>query len=233
MIPNVNMLFGNIFYDRKITPKYLERFAQDVIAKLIQNNSTNEYDSVINLVQTAMIPFQSELGQVDTTLNIQLGKTATVDGFIKDFKIYMKDTYMKIAVALGDDKTPEFREFYPNGKTEYLKLTKTQIPTVMTRLNVAALAHSAALGATISGELQAFQTQWIAVRESQLQQKSAVKTNRSDRTTARKEVEIAMLKTIHFVANKFPGDVLKCKTFFDFNLLFGARHRSLEDAPKV
>ena len=180
-----------------------------------------------------MIPFRSELGQVDTTLNVQVGKTATVDSFIKDFKTYIKANYMRIAVALGDDKTPAFREFYPDGKSEYNKITKTKIPTVMERLRVAALAHSAALGATISGELQAFQTQWTTLRESQLQQKSAVKTNRSDRTTARKEVEINLLKTIHFIANKFPGDVLKCKTFFDFNLLFGARHKSLEDAPKV
>lgn len=233
MKPNPEMLFGNIFDDNRITPNYLGRCADDTVAKLIQNNGANEYDTVLNPLQASMIPFRSELGQVDTTLNVQVGKTATVDSFIADFKTYMKANYMTIAVALGNDKTPSFKEFYPTGKSEYNKITKTRMPTVMERLRVAAINNQAAIGATISGELQTFQTQWTTLRESQLQQKSAVKTNRSDRTTARKDVEIALLQTIHFIANKFPGDVLKCKTFFDFNLLFGARHKSLEDAPTV
>ena len=101
----------------------------------------------------------------------------------------------------------------------------------MERLKVAATTHQAAIGATISGELQAFQAQWETVREKQLQEKAAVKTNRTDRSVARRDVELALLKTIHFIADKFPGDVARCKTFFDFNLLFGARHRSLEDQP--
>ena len=231
MKPNEKMLFGNIFDDKKIIPTYIERFAEDVIAKLIKNNGANEYDIVLNPLQASMIPFRSELGQVDTTLNIQVGKTATVDTFIADFTLYMKNKYIPIAAALGGDKTPAFKEFYPHGKTEYTNITKTKIPTVMDRLKTAATTHQAAIGATISGELQAFQTQWTALRKQQLEGKSALKTNRSDRTTARKAVETALLKTIHFIANKFPGDVLKCKTFFNFNLLLAARHMSLEDAP--
>jgi hypothetical protein len=233
MKPNPEMLFGNIFDDNRITPNYLGRCADDVVAKLIQNNGTNEYDTVLNPLQASMIPFRSELGQVDTTLNIQVGKTATVDSFILNFKAYMNEKYMPIAVALGNDKTPAFKEFYPQGKTEYTQLTKTKIPTVMERLKTAAINNQTAIGAVISGELQAFQNDWILVRKTQLEGKAAVKTNRSDRTTARKEVEIALLKTIHFVADKYPADVLKCKTFFDFNLLFGARHKSLEDAPPL
>jgi hypothetical protein len=176
-----------------------------------------------------MIPLRKELGEVDTTLNTQVGKTATVDSFIVDFTKYMKDNYVFIAAALGGDKTAAFREFYPKGKTEYNTITKTKIPTIMERLNTVAVTYQTQLGATISTQLQDFQTQWTALRGSQLQQKSAVKTNRSDRTVARRNVELELLKTIHFIANKFPGDVKFSMVFFDFNLLFGARHKSLED----
>ena len=99
------MLFGNIFDDVRITPDYLGRCAEDVVDKLVQNNGANEYNSVLNPLAAAMIPFRSELGQVDTTFNIQVGKAATVDSFIIVFKKYMNDNYMKIAVALGNDKT--------------------------------------------------------------------------------------------------------------------------------
>jgi hypothetical protein len=229
MKPNPKMLFGNIFDDVKITPNYLARFTDDVIAKLIQNNTSSEYDTVLTPLQNKMIPLRKELGEVDTTLNTQVGKTATVDSFIVDFTKYMKDNYVFIAAALGGDKTAAFREFYPQGKTEYTNITKTKIPTIMERLNTVAVTYQVQLGATISTQLQDFQTQWTALRGSQLQQKSAVKTNRSDRTIARRNVEIELLKTIHFIANKFPGDVKLSMVFFDFNLLFGARHKSLED----
>jgi hypothetical protein len=233
MIPKPRMLFGNIFDDRNITPDYLARFADDVIAKLIQNNTTNGYDTVLAPLQNTMIPLRKELGEVDTTLNTQVGKTATVDSFIVEFAKYMKDNYVFIAAALGGDKTVAFKEFYPQGKTEYNTITKTKIPTVMERLKTVAVSYQTQLGATISTKLQSFQTQWTALRGSQLQQKSAVKTNRSDRTIARRNVELELLKTIHFIGNKFPGDEAKCIVFFDFNLLFGARHKSLEDPAEV
>lgn len=72
-----------------------------------------------------------------------------------------------------------------------------------------------------------------AVREGQLKQKSALKTTRVERSLARKNLEMELLKTIHFIANIFPGDEKQAMSFFDFNLLFGARHKSLEDEKEV
>lgn len=229
MKPNPKMLFGNIFDDRNITPSYLARFTDDVIAKLTQNNVAGVYDAILLPLQASIIPLRSELGQVDVTLNTQVGKTATVDSFIVDFTEYMRDNYIFIAAALGGDKTPAFKEFYPKGKTEYNTITKTKIPTVMERLKTVAVTYQTQLGAAISNQLQDFEAQWTTLRESQLQEKAAVKTNRVDRIVARRDVEIELLKTIHFIGNKFPGDQKQSMAFFDFNLLFGARHKSLED----
>lgn len=224
MKPNPKMLFGNIFDDKNITPNYLARFTDDVIAKLTQNNTANEFEPVLTKLKDKIIPLRSELGQVDTTLNTQVGKTATVDSFIDDFTMYMKDNYVFIAAALGGDKTAAFKEFYPKGKTEYNRITKTKIPTIMERLKTVGVTYQTQLGNPISTKLQDFQSQWTEVRESQLQQKSAVKTNRSDRTIARRNFETELLKTIHFIGDKYPGDVSRCKVFFDFNLLFGVHH---------
>ena len=231
MKPNTKMLFGNIFDDRRITPNYIARFADDTVAKLTKNNESNEYDAVLNPLTAAIVPLRKELGEVDTTFNVQVGKTSTVDGFIVAFKGYMNDKYIHIAAALNGEKTPAFMEFYPKGKSEYTQITKTQIPTVMERLKVTAAKYEVQIGAVISTELQMFQTKWQELRGQQLQEKAAVKTNRTDRSVARRAVELELLKTIHFIGAKFPGDVARCQSFFDFNLLFGARHKSLEDAP--
>jgi len=224
MKPNPKMLFGNIFDDKNITPNYLARFTDDTIAKLIQFNTHSDLDTLLAPLQSAIIPFRGELGQVDTSFNSQMGKTATVDEFITAFTAYMKHNYVFIAAALGGDKSPEFKEFYPKGKTEYTNITKTKMETVMERLKTVADTYETELGTAISTKLQGFQSEWAVLRGSQLQQKSEVKINRSERTDARRNLEMALLKTIHQIAQKFPGDVEKCKVFFDFHLLFGVHH---------
>jgi hypothetical protein len=230
MVLNSKKIFGNYFDDRKIIPNNLARFADDVVAKLKQNNTNGDYDALIDAITTTMIPFRSELGQVDTAFNILVGKTATVDSFIFDFKEYMKDNYVYIAAALEGEKSAAFGEFYPHGKTEYSIISKTKIPTVMDRLKTVGAKYKTQLGDAISTKLQEFQTTWNDLREEQLEGKSAVKTNRSDRSVARRAVEIELLKTIHFIGNKFPGDVVKCMLFFDFNLLFSVHHSSSHNA---
>jgi hypothetical protein len=238
MKPNPQMLFGNIFDDERITPTYLERFADDAVAKFAKNNKGNAFDTVLNPTQAALQLFKDDIGDVDTTLNKQVGKTTTLDGFIKGFTLYMRDNYVHIAAKLGGEKAAALIEFYPKGKTEYTQITKTKMPTVMERLNTAATNHAAELGATITGQLQGFQTQWKTVRGNQLEQKAAVKTNRAERSSTQVALEICLLKMIHFVGDKFPGDVEKCMTFFNFNLLFGT-HRGKgkddgdTDAPKA
>lgn len=240
MKPNPQMLFGNIFDDERITPINLESFSDDVLAKLTKNNIGNVFNPVLIPLKAAQKPFRDEIGEVDTTFNQQLGKTQTVDEFILEFTQYMRDNYINIAAKLGGDKTPAFLEFYPKGKTEYNKISKTRMPTVMDRLEASATAYATVLGAPITPQLKGFQKQWDLVRGNQRQQISAVETNRIERSKARRELELSLLKVIHFVADKYPGDVEQCMVFFNFNLLFSVRRSKggkkdggITDIPKI
>jgi hypothetical protein len=233
MKPNPEMLFGNFYNDYRITPTYLERHADDVIAKITKGNTGGIFNTVLNPLVAAMIPFKAELGDVDTSVNILLGKTQTVDGFIGNFITFMKDNYINIAGKLNGDKTAAFLEFYPNGKTEYIQITKTKMPTITARLNTAATNNATALGATLTAQLQAFKAQWVAVRDKQLEGKATLKSNREERSGARITVENCLLAVVRFVANKYPSDVEKCMTFFNFNLLFGVYHTGDKGTPIV
>lgn len=226
MKPNIEMLFGNFYNDHKIAPTYLERHADDVIAKLTKGNTGGMFDTVLNPLKAAMIPFKAELSEVDTSVNILLGKTQTVDEFIAVFKVYMRDSYINIAAKLGGEKTAEFLEFYPGGRTEYSTITKTKMPTIVARLNTAATNNATALGATITTQLQAFKIQWDNVRDKQLEGKATLKTNRTERSTVRVTVENCLIAVVRFVANKYPGNVEKCSMYFNFSLLFGVHHSS-------
>ncbi len=220
--------FGNPFDDVKISSNNFGRFADDTKAKLIHNNVNNAYTPLIDALNVKMIPFRAELSQIDTGINIQVGKTATVDGFMVEFKGYMSENYVFIAAALGGEKTEAFGELYPNGKSEYTALTKTKAPTIMARLKTVGDKYATELGVNISAKLQDFQTQWSQLRQNQLDVKSAVKTNRAERSVARREVEIELIKIMHFIGNKYPGDVEQCMVYFDFNLLY-AKHKHKKD----
>lgn len=232
MLLNPEKTFGNPFDDVKIIPNNFGRFADDSIAKLKQNNNDGAYTPIIEALETKMQPFRLELSEVDTTLNVQVGKTSTVDEFIGVFKTYMSTNYVFIAAALGGEKTPAFGEFYPNGKSEYSQITKTKAPTIMARLKTVGEKYKVQLGTKISTDLQAFQDQYETLRSEQLQGKAAVKTNRADRSVARREVEIELIKTIHHIGEKFPGNVAQCMVYFDFNLLY-AKSRGKKTVEKL
>jgi hypothetical protein len=229
MILNPEKTFGNPFDDKNIIPDNFGRFGDDVVAKLKQNNNDGDYTPIIDAIELKMQPLRLELSAVDTTLNIQVVKTSTVDEFIVVFKDYMKTNYVFIAAALGGEKTPAFGEFYPSGKSEYSQITKTKSPTIMARLKTVGEKYKVQLGTTISTQLQEFQEKYKTLRDDQLQGKAAVKTNRADRSVAKKEVEVELIKTIHHIGEKFPGDVAQCMVFFDFNLLY-AKNRSKKTA---
>jgi hypothetical protein len=222
---NTKILFGNFYSDDKIGNLYIERHADDCIAKMNRNNAKGEFDSVLNPLKAGMIPFKAELGDVDTSVNVLLGKTQTVDGFIAGFVGFMKDSYIDIASKLGGEKSAAFLEFFPRGKNEYNQITKTKMPTITTRINTAATNNATALGATLTTKLQSFKTDWVSVRNLQLKSKADLKGNRTERSTARITVENCLIAAVRFVANKYPGDEAKCLQFFDFSLLEGV-HRN-------
>lgn len=222
MKPNEKMLFGNLFDDVRITPTYLARFANDTKNKLSKNNTSNQFDIILNPLVLALTPLYNELGQVENTLNEQVGKTQTVDDFIAEFAQTIKVNYVHIASKLGGENTPVFKQFFPKGKTEYNAITKTKMPILVERLKLAATNNSTALGTELTTQLQAFKASWEGLRDNQLQSKAAVSTNRTERTSNRKAVEICLLKAIHFIADKYIGNVQECMVYFDFNLLFGS-----------
>ena len=227
---NPQKLFDNFFDDKNIIPTRLLNFGKDTLNNLIANNSSNEYDTVITLLTPLVDSLQEEVGDVDTSLTLQKGATLTVDEFIKQFADTMKNEEPFIARAIGGKDDPAYLEFYPHGIGEYTRAAKTNMQTLTDRVNTAATAHAAELGATLTATLQAFANNWKNTRDTQQQKMGAVDTNRSERSANRTALEVGLLTTIHFIGGKFPGDAAKCLSFFKFNLLFAQtkhKHKTL------
>jgi hypothetical protein len=222
-------LFENPFSDKRIINVRLANFANDCLNRLTNNNSGGSYTDLINLLTPTAQALDNELGQVATALSMQKSKTSTVNNVIDDFRKRMSDLNGVIAHKLGGFDKPAFLEFYPQGITEYSKASKPKMPILMKRIKTAATAHAATLGADIATELQAFEPAFENARNSQQQTKGSVDENRSDRSAARRNVEEALVKIVHNIAERFPGNVQQCMSFFDFSLLNGKSRKKDED----
>lgn len=213
-------LFENFFDDIRITTTRLYDFAIDCINRLTAANGiATKYQGLIDLLTPLAEAVGKELGDVDTGLNIQKGSTLTVDDFIAGFKTTMSAKEGVIADALGGRNTPAYLEFYPHGITEYRSATKTTMPALVDRLNTAATAHATELGTTLTALLQGFETTYNDARNNQQQQKGNVGDNRSQRTTARADLEIGLVTAVHSIGEMYPGNVQQCMSFFSFNML--------------
>ncbi len=213
-------LFENLFDDKNIIPSRLSNFASDTLNNLTANNGGGSYTALISLLTPLITNFQGEIGEVDTSLNIQKGSTLTVDEFIKVFSDTMSSEEPFIARTLGGKGTAAYLEFYPQGVSEYTKPAKINMQTFTDRVNTAATAHAAQLGATLTATLQAFSPNWKNTRDKQQQQMGTVDTNRTERSTNRTALELGLLTAIHTIGAAFPGNVPQCLKFFQFNLLF-------------
>lgn len=212
--------FGNPFDDVEITTTRLFDFGTDTLNKLTQaNGAPAPYTDLINLLTPKLAAVGTELGDVDTSVNIRVGKTMTVDGVIAAFKTTMSEQEGVIAAALGGKATPAFIEFYPQGVSEYRNGTKTAMPTLVSRVFDSAVKYATPLGATLTTLLKSYETSYNDARNAQQQQKGAVNDNRAERTDARIALELALTTTVHTIGAMFPGNVQQCMAFFSFNML--------------
>jgi hypothetical protein len=212
-------LFENFFDDPKIINARLAVFGTDCLSKLSKDNDGGRFDDLISSLTPPLNAMQQELGDIASALGIQKGVTVTVKDTIKNFKAKMLEYEGVIAHSLGGRNSPAFIEFYPQSTREYSEASQTNLPTLLKRVKQAATTHAATIGSTIATELQGFDAAFAAAKDVQSKKKGDVKENRSDRTTARKQVEIALCTIIHDIGKRFPGDVQRCMSFFDFGLL--------------
>ena len=184
-----------------------------------QRNNGGAYTNLISILTQSYNAMQELISSVDVALGIQKGKTLTLNEFMTLFKKKLSVQEGVIANAVGGFATPAYMEFYPNGVSEYTSASKTNLPVLISRINAAATAHVAELGAALTATLQAFETEWQLNRSQQVQQKGNVDNNRTARSQARVDLETALVTVVHTIGSMFPGDAEQCMMFFDFTLL--------------
>jgi len=208
-------LFCNFFVDENITPLRLHNFAEDVIACLERANATGEYTSLINVLMFAVDEFYNGLYNAGS-VKYDKAEIGSPHEITHTFRDCMAEMQYYIADAAGSFKSSVYKSFYPNGLGEYTTTTKTQAYFLMKRVSVLAQAQRRLLGYQLSEKLCSFEKQWQMAMRTLLTNKAIY------HIPERRALECALLSVIHAIAQKFPGNLFVCMSFFNFSLLYEA-----------
>jgi hypothetical protein len=212
--------FENPFSSVNITPSRLLTFAADTLGRLNGDNPSGAFTALIAKLETHTQNVGNELGEVQSTLAVQKGKTQTVDQVIKEYKAFMKENEPFIAKPLGGRNKAAFKEFYPSGIEQHTKTTKGKIEAILKQVFDAADKHKTALGTVLSNELKAFTQAYKNARKEQVDQKGLVSDNRADKSANVEVLENTLLEALYIVGLANIGNPTKSSSYFNFSLLY-------------
>jgi hypothetical protein len=216
--------FSNFFDNPKITDFRFRNFMRDTRSRFLAANADNSRQPAIDLIDTVLPDLDRELGEVEATGNLGMGKTMNTDSVLLHFSHAMSEEAPFIQRALKNEEPGAYLEFYPNGLSEYNRITKEDAPMLLKRVNLAAVKYAIQLGKTLSDELAAFEQQYHDAREAQTGNTGALAQNRGERSAARKAAEPVMLGIMHDTGRQHPGDVAAGERFYDLSLLYAPVH---------
>ena len=222
---STDKLFGNLFNSKNITPDRLLLGAKDYLVRITKGNTAHQFDAEIAALTPLIAVLEERVSNVDTSLNLQSGQTDEVNIFTYNFHYTLSTLHGVIAHSVGGEGTSAFKEFYPHGRTEYDNANRKTMPMLTTRIHKAATKYATQLGVPITTQLQAFEAGYVTARASQSASIADLSTERTDKTGGVLDVEVALTQGVHKIGGLYPTDVIKCNSFFNFNLFYTVGHR--------
>jgi len=215
---DLETLFKNHFDSKLISDDKLRKFAEIQLERLKANNGGREFAQLITETTTAYQLYNTAITDESVKFAQQQGLTVKVYKLLNDFKNYVA-TKEGIVRAQFGKKGDAYQAFFPFGKNEYWQSNFKNVEMLMDRLIASADQYSAQLGTDLKNDLQNMLIEFKNAREAQLQKKGEVAESKTTVRKRRKELEIQLLKNLHFIGFTYPGNVNRCNDFFDQSFL--------------
>lgn len=215
---DLNILFKNHFSGRLISDNKIRKFAEIHLQGLSANNSNGEFNQIITDTQNAYTQYFGSLNEKDKNFAVQQGLTISVKKAIGEFKEFISSSEGLIRAQYGK-KSAEYQEFFPSGLKEYWHLNLAKAESLMQRFYKAADRHSAVFGNSLKNLAQTLLNEFKDARTNQLKKKGEVSDKKSLARERRKNLELQLIKNLHYIGYLHPGDVDICNNFFDQSFL--------------
>lgn len=205
----------------------LHAFSVHHLDRLRDNNPGGIYDGRIAATQSALDALNVALSGDDQ----KYGERLTSKGRKRDFRKSLTPALSKIYIALQVKygvKSPKLYEFFPGGRTRFIKCRDATLGDELNVLVDALTAHEAELGPELPAAAQDLQTRWEAVHADSTSTAGAKNTTMLDKKAARAALEMELFRNVLALAQKFAGQPDKLNTFMQQSLL--TRHRPKKTA---
>ncbi len=215
---DLNNLYKNFFDDPVITDGKLNKFAEIHLERLRANNGGGEFTQLITDTTNAYQLFASAVSVEDVNFAQQQGLTIKVGNLLKDMKLFISKAEGLVRSEFGK-KSDEYQEFFPYKVKEYWHFNFKNAEMLVSRFISAADKYSAQLGPAIKTNLQTLLNDFRSAREDQLRKKGEVADSKTNVRKRREELEIQLLKNLHYIGFIYPGNINRCNDFFDQSYL--------------
>lgn len=215
---NLNILFKNHFSSRLISDNSIRKFAEVHLQRLSSNNGGGEFTQIITDTQHAFNSYFGSMSDEDQNYAIQQGLTISVTKVLKEFKLFISSSEGLVRAQFGK-KSAEYQEFFPNKMKEYWHLNLANAEKVMERFYNVAGKHSNVFGNSITNLAQTLLTEFTEARSNQLKKKGEVAEKKSSTRERRKNLELQLIRNLHYIGYLYPGNVNRCNDFFDQSFL--------------
>jgi hypothetical protein len=168
------------------------KFVNTHINFLKANNVSGALTVFINLLENSFTPFEKWLNDQDLATSTRTGKTGSVDSILKDFEEFMDEVWDEVNYKFAKKEPKVFINCFPNGKSEYNKITRTNAPLLIKRVADFCATHSASLPAPIVAEAAEFDLSYNEERDEQQEEIGGVKEGSTDGKQLRAEVALNM-----------------------------------------
>jgi len=215
---DLNILLKNHFGSRLISDNNIRKFAEVHLKRLSSNNGGGEFTQIITETQNVFDSYFGSMSDEDQNYAVQQGLTISVTKVLKEFKLFISSSEGLVRAQFGK-KSAEYQEFFPNRMKEYWHLNLANADKVMERFYNVAGKHSNVFGDSISNLAQTLLTEFTEARSNQLKKKGEVSEKKTTTRERRKNLELQLIRNLHYIGYLYPGNVNRCNDFFDQSFL--------------
>lgn len=183
-----NYVGNNPFLNIKIGIDRFADFAKNHLTFLKNNNKDGSLDEIIAILEASVTEFDIWNSKQDKDTNTKTSKTETLDSIEDGFEDFMKEVYKEVNYKFEEDKPEVFKQFFPNGRSEYINITRTEAPVLLKRIADLTNTHKADLKAGMADKAKKYLVDYTAKRIEQKDGEGTVKDGSKDGKTLRAEV---------------------------------------------
>lgn len=185
----------NPFELKRLGSLKFNNFVKKHYSYLQANNNDGSLTPLINGLEPKVTAYETWLNKKDADKNESVSKTDSLNDIENNFEDFMDEVWTEVNYKFAKKNPETFALCFPNGKSEYNNITRSNAVVLMTRVSDFCSLHKAELPAGMDTEAKIFLDSYKLKRGEQQDTIGDVKDGSEDGTELRNDVAKKM-KTV-------------------------------------